>query len=81
MLNPVYVLENVTQTPMGLRYTHGSPNFGKKTKTYNNQLKMRICKIVNFAVPAENRIKLKEYKKKDKYLDLTREIKKKAMEH
>ena len=36
----------------------------------------RICKIVDFAVPADHRIKLKECEKKDKYLDLTRELKK-----
>ena len=35
-----------------------------------------ICKIVDFAVPADNRIKLKECEKKDKYLDLARELKK-----
>ena len=34
------------------------------------------CKIVNFAVPADNRIKLKESEKKNKYLDLVREWKK-----
>ena len=27
-----------TQTPMGLWYTNGSPNFGQKTRPYNNQL-------------------------------------------
>ena len=32
--------------------------------------KKRICKIVDFAVPADHRIKLKGYEKKDKYLDL-----------
>ena len=37
---------------------------------------MRICKIVDFAVPAGHRIKLKECEKKDKYLDLARELKK-----
>ena len=36
----------------------------------------RICKIVDFAVPADHRIKLKECEKKDKYLDLARELKK-----
>ena len=36
----------------------------------------RICKIVDFTVPASHRIKLKEYEKKDKYLDLDRELKK-----
>ena len=38
--------------------------------------KKRICKVVAFAVPADHRIKLKECKKKDKSLDLTRELKK-----
>ena len=37
---------------------------------------MRICKIVDFAVPADHRIKLKECEKKDKYLDFARELKK-----
>ena len=38
--------------------------------------KMRICKIVDFAVPADHRIKLKECEKKYKYLDRARESKK-----
>ena len=38
--------------------------------------KKRICKIVDFAVPANHRINLKECAKKDKYLDLARELKK-----
>ena len=38
--------------------------------------KKRICKIVDFAVPADHRINLKESKKKDKYLYLARELKK-----
>ena len=37
--------------------------------------KKRICKIVDFAVPADHRINLKESEKKDKYLDLARELK------
>ena len=36
----------------------------------------RIWKIVDFAVPADHWIKLKEFEKKDKYLDLARELKK-----
>ena len=39
--------------------------------------KKSTCKIVGFAVPADHRIKLKECEKKDKYLDLARELKKK----
>ena len=37
---------------------------------------MRICKIVDFAVPADHRINLKKSEKKDKYLDLAKELKK-----
>ena len=36
----------------------------------------RICKIVGFAVPPDHRTNLKECEKKDKYLDLARELKK-----
>ena len=38
--------------------------------------KRGICKIVNFAVPADHRINLKESEKKNKYLNLARELKK-----
>ena len=38
--------------------------------------KKGIYKTVDFAVPADHRINLKEYEKKDKYLDLARELKK-----
>ena len=38
--------------------------------------KKKICKTVNFAVPADHRIKLKECEKKDKFLNLARELKK-----
>ena len=65
-------------TPMGLWHTNGSPNLNHKTRPYNNQEKKRkkICKIVDFAVPADQRIKLKEWEKRDKYVDLTSELKK-----
>ena len=39
-----------------------------------NKKKKRTCKTVDFAVPADHRIKLKECEKKDKYLDLAREL-------
>ena len=45
-----------------------------KKKLYNNN--NRICKIVDFAVPADHIIYLKECEKKDKYLNLARELKK-----
>ena len=41
-----------------------------------NKKKREFAKIVDFTVPADNRIKLKESEKKDKYLDLARELKK-----
>ena len=52
-----------TQIPMGLWHTNGSPNLGQKTRPYNNQQKKRTCKLYNFAVPADHRIKLKEWGK------------------
>ena len=45
----------------------------KKKKKRTN----RTCQIVDFAVPADYGVKLKESEKKDKYLDLVRELKKK----
>ena len=42
--------------------------------------KKKTCKIVDFAVPSDNRIKHKECEKKDKYRGLARELKK-TMEH
>ena len=64
---------------MGLRHTDGSPNLGQKTRPNNDKKtkkQTRTCKIVDFAVLADHWIKLKKCEKKDKYLDLTRELKK-----
>ena len=66
-----------TWTPGRLWHTNGSPNLGQKTRPYNNQQRKRTWKIVNFGVPADHRIKLKEIETKDMYLDLDREMKKK----
>ena len=41
-----------------------------------NKKKKRTCKIVDFAILADHRIKLKECEKKDKYLELARGLKK-----
>ena len=50
------------------------------TRLYNNQqqqkTKKKICRIVDFTVPTDYRIKLKENEKEDKYLDLAKELKK-----
>ena len=42
----------------------------------NKKKKKKFSKIVDFVVPADHRIKLKECEKRDKYLDLARELKK-----
>ena len=55
-------------------------NLGQTTRSRNNQQQQqqqkRSCEIVVFAVPADHRVKLKESEKNDKYLDLTRALKK-----
>ena len=38
--------------------------------------KKRTCRKVDFAVSADHKVKLKESEKRDKYLDLARELKK-----
>ena len=38
---------------------------------------MKTCKIVDFPIPADHRVKLKECEKRDNYLDPARELKKK----
>ena len=51
----------------------------KKTKTkvkYIDLARELNCKIVDFPVPVDHSIKLKECEKKDKYLDLAWELKK-----
>ena len=65
---------------MVLWHTNRLPNLGQKTRPNNNQeKKKRFCKIEDFAVLVDHRIKLKECEKKDKYLDLASNWK--SMEH
>ena len=57
--------------------SYGTLKYRRTTRPYSNQQKKkRTWKIVDFAVPADHRIKLREYEKKDKYLDFARELKK-----
>ena len=51
-------------------------NNNKKKK---KKKKDGTCRIVDFAVPADHSVKLKEGEKRGKYRDLTRELK--SMEH
>ena len=41
-----------------------------------NKKKKRICRIVDFTVSVDHRVKLKENEKKNKLVDFTRELKK-----
>ena len=45
------------------------------TGPYNKLQKKRTCRVVDFALPADHRVKLKKSEKKDKYMDLSRELK------
>ena len=85
MHNPAPVLENDSHKLLwdfNIQTDHLIPARRPDLIIINNKKKKkkkkrkRICKIVVFAVPADNRINLKEREKKDKYLDLARELKK-----
>ena len=82
MHNPAPVLENDThklQWDFGIHTDHlilaRKPDLIiiKKKK---EKKKKSTSKVIDFAVPADHRIKLKECEKKDKYLELARELKK-----
>ena len=78
MHNPAPVLENDSHKLLwdfSIQTDHRIPT-RRPDLIIINKKKKRICKIVDFAVPADHRINLKESQKKDKYLDLARELKK-----
>ena len=85
MHNPEHVLENDThkllwdfdiQTDHLISARRPDLIIINKKKKKRKKKEKRICKIVDFAVPADHRIKLKECEKSDKYLDLAKELKK-----
>ena len=76
MHNPAPVIENDSHKLLldfNIQTDHQIP--ARRLDPIIINKKMRICKIVDFAVPADHRINLKESEKKDKYLDLAREMK------
>ena len=76
MHNPAPVLENATRKLLwdfNIQTYHLIP---ARRPDLIRIKKKRTCKIVDFAVPVDHRIKLKECDKRDKYLDLDRELKK-----
>ena len=75
MHNPVPVLENATHKLLwdfNIRKDRLIPARSPDL-IFINKKKKRTCKIVDFA---DHRIKLKECEQKDKYFDLSRELKK-----
>ena len=59
-----------------MKNSNNNNNNNNNNKPSANTDVKNSYKIVDFAVPADHRIKLKESEKKDKYLNLARELKK-----
>ena len=80
MHNPAPVLENDKHKlpwDFNIQTDHLIPARRPDLIIINKKKKKReFAKLVDFAVPADHRINLKECEKKDKYLDLARELKK-----
>ena len=77
MHKPESVLENETHKILWdfeIKTDHSIP--AKRPDLVLINKKKRSCPLVDFAVPADHRVKLKENEKIDKYLDLARELKK-----
>ena len=56
--------------------TNGSSNLSQTTRSWDSKHKKKeYIKQWTFAVPADNRVKLKERESSDGYLDITRELK------
>ena len=76
MHNPALVLENDTHKLLwDFNIQTDNLILARRSDLIIINKKKRICKIVDFAVPADHRINLKECAKKYKYLDLARELK------
>ena len=63
------------QTPLEFWDTNGSFNLGQTTRPSDSQQKPENLSNVEFAAPADHRVKLKEREQKHKYVDLARELK------
>ena len=77
MHNPAPVLENDSHKllwDLNIQTDHLIP--ARRPDLIIINKRKRVCRIVDFAVPADHRINLKESEKKDKYQDLARELKK-----
>ena len=77
--NPAPVLENNMHKPLwdlDIQTDHLISVRIPDLIIINKKEKKKVCKIVDFAVLTDNRIKLKEFEKRDKNHDLAREWKK-----
>ena len=78
MHNPAPVLENDSHKLLwdfNILMDHLIPAIIVNNKKKKKKKKKRICKILDFDVLADHRINPKECEKKDKYLDLARDLK------
>ena len=76
MHNPEPVLENDTHKLLWDLDIQTNHVISARRQDYIKKInKKKICKIYDFALLADHRIKLKEFEKRDKYLDLARELK------
>ena len=76
MHNPAPVLENDTHKLLwdfNIQTDHLFP--GRRLDLIVINKKEKICKIVDFTVPVDDRLNLEESEKKDKFLCLARELK------
>ena len=75
MPNPASVLENETYKLLWDFKIQIDHLISARRSALIIMKKKRTCEIMDFAVPADLRVKLKESEKKDKYRDLARELK------
>ena len=77
MHNPASVHETETHKLLwDFDIPTGHPIWARRLDIVTINKKKINCRTLNSAVPAVYRIKLKENEKKDKYLDLSRELRK-----
>ena len=72
--NPLENPGKSSQSNDNNRDTNGSSNLGQMTRLSDSLQKLRTYWILNFAIPADHEVKLKESKKRSLYLDFGREL-------
>ena len=79
MHNPELIRENETPTILldfEIQTDHQISARRPDLVIVNNNNKKRICRIADFAIPADHGMKILKSEKRDKYLDLDKELKK-----